>query len=90
MIINSSDQMKCFFLFLLSIIVVPLKNDFIKTAIMKEQAKIEVRKKYAQQEIDLLNKNLDEQKKLIQLQLQEGIWEYPKKRLRIFIKVLMN
>jgi hypothetical protein len=37
----------------------------------KEQAKLEIRKKYAQQEIDLLNKNLDEQKKLIQLQLQE-------------------
>ena len=28
MIINSSDQMKCFFLFLLSIIVVPLRRLF--------------------------------------------------------------
>jgi hypothetical protein len=42
-----------------------------KTEEEKEQAKIEVRKKYAQQEIDLLNKNLDEQKNLIKLQLQE-------------------
>jgi hypothetical protein len=42
-----------------------------KTEEEKNQAKLEVRKKYAQQEIDLLNKNLDEQKKLIELQLQE-------------------
>ena len=42
-----------------------------KTEEEKQQAKLEVRKKYAQQEIDLLNKNLDEQKKLIQLQLQD-------------------
>ena len=42
-----------------------------KTEEEKQQAKIEVRKKYAQQEIDLLNKNLDEQKNLIKLQLQE-------------------
>jgi hypothetical protein len=42
-----------------------------KTEEEKQQAKLEVRKKYAQQEIDLLNKSLDEQKKLILLQLQE-------------------
>jgi len=42
-----------------------------KTEEEKQEAKLEVRKKYAQQEIDLLNKNLDEQKKLIELQLKE-------------------
>jgi len=42
-----------------------------KTEEQKQEAKLEVRKKYAQQEIDLLNKNLDEQKKLIELQLKQ-------------------
>ena len=39
----------------------------------KNNAKIEVRKKYAQQEIDLLTKNLQEQKNLAKLNLDETL-----------------
>jgi hypothetical protein len=42
-----------------------------KTEEEKNKAKLEVREKYAQQEIDLLNKNLEEQKRIINLQLQD-------------------
>jgi hypothetical protein len=42
-----------------------------KTEEEKNKAKLEVREKFAQQEIDLLNKNLDEQKRILKLQLDE-------------------
>ena len=44
-----------------------------KTEEEKNKAKLEVRKKYAQQEIDLLNKNLEEQKILAKLNLDETL-----------------
>jgi hypothetical protein len=44
-----------------------------KTEEEKNKAKLEVREKYAQQEIDLLNKNLDEQKRLMKLQLDDTL-----------------
>jgi hypothetical protein len=42
-----------------------------KTEEEKNKAKLEVREKFAQYEIDLLNKNLDEQKRILKLQLDE-------------------
>jgi len=44
-----------------------------KTEEEKNKAKIEIRQKYAQQEIDLLNKNLDEQKRIMKLQLDNTL-----------------
>lgn len=44
-----------------------------KTEEEKNKAKIEVRKKYAQQEIDLLNRNLQEQKNIAKLNLDETL-----------------
>jgi hypothetical protein len=44
-----------------------------KTEEEKNKAKLEVREKYAQQEIDLLNKNLDEQKRIMKLQLDDTL-----------------
>jgi len=48
-------------------------DESIKTEEEKNKAKLEVRKKYAQQEIDLLNKNLQEQKNLAKLSLDQTL-----------------
>jgi hypothetical protein len=44
-----------------------------KTEEEKNKAKLEVREKFAQYEIDLLNKNLDEQKRIMKLQLDDTL-----------------
>ncbi len=44
-----------------------------KTEEEKNKAKLQVRQKYAQQEIDLLNKNLEEQKRIAKLNLDDTL-----------------